>query len=132
MSPIRMSRIEFAVRAVLAFYEAFNRYDVASMMKLISDDCLFESAEGIDGTVLTGKEEIARFWQAYISQRPQVHIESEDIIGLGSRCIMRWRAEWEDADGEKRHIRGVDIFQFKEGLICKQYSYVKEGMRNPV
>ena len=44
MSPIRMSRIESAIRIVLDFYEAFNRHDVAGMSKLLSDDCVIESA----------------------------------------------------------------------------------------
>lgn len=32
MSPTRMSRLESAMRLVLAFHEAFNRHDVAGMM----------------------------------------------------------------------------------------------------
>ena len=42
MSPIRMSKLESAVRVVLEFNEAFNRHDVAGMMQLMSDDCVFE------------------------------------------------------------------------------------------
>ena len=52
MSPIRMSRVESAIRVVLAFNESFNRHDVAGMLKLMSDDCIFEStAPGPDGAV---------------------------------------------------------------------------------
>jgi hypothetical protein len=40
MSPIRMARLESGVRVVLAFNEAFNRHDVAGMMRLMSDDCV--------------------------------------------------------------------------------------------
>jgi hypothetical protein len=38
MSPIRMSRLESAMRLVLAFNEAFNRHDVAGMLQLMSDE----------------------------------------------------------------------------------------------
>ena len=34
MSPIRMSKIEFAIRTVLEFNQAFNRHDVTGMMAL--------------------------------------------------------------------------------------------------
>ena len=44
---------------------------------------------------------------------------------------MRWIAEWEDTNEDNRNIRGVDIFQFKNGLICKQYSYVKGQLAQP-
>lgn len=122
MSPVRMSRIETAVRIVLEFNKALNRYDVAGMMKFISDDCVFES---VDDQVFTGKEVITQYWQNYMSQKPCPQINGEDVFGLGFRTIMRWQSEWEDTKGEKRQIRGVDIFHVKNGLICNQYSYVK-------
>jgi ketosteroid isomerase-like protein len=47
------------MRVVLAFNEAFNRHDVAGMMQLMSDDCVFEyTAPAPDGTVYAGKEAI--------------------------------------------------------------------------
>ena len=36
MSPARMDRVETGMRAVLAFNEAFNRHDVAGMMRLMT------------------------------------------------------------------------------------------------
>jgi hypothetical protein len=41
------------------------------------------------------------------------------------RCVMRWRYQWVDAEGKNGHVRGVDIFQLKNGLICEKLSYVK-------
>jgi hypothetical protein len=38
---------------------------------------------------------------------------------------MRWRYSWVDAAGEEGHVRGVDIFQVKNGLITEKLSYVK-------
>ncbi len=58
-------------------------------------------------------------------QSPQAHIEIEEIFGLSFRCIMRWRYEWVDAVGQKNHVRGVDIFKLKDGLINEKLSYVK-------
>ena len=45
MSPIRMARLESAIRVVLAFNAAFNRHDVAGMMQRMSDDCVFENTD---------------------------------------------------------------------------------------
>ena len=126
MSPIRMSKLESAMRVVLAFNEAFNRHDVAGMMQLMSDDCVFEStAPAPDGTVYSGKAAVAQFWQDFFSQAPQAHIEIEEIFGYGERCIMRWRTSWEDTRGEKMHIRGADIFRVVDGFIQEKLSYVK-------
>ncbi|MBI5032890.1 MAG: nuclear transport factor 2 family protein [Chloroflexi bacterium] len=126
MSPARMSRLESAMRVVLEFNDAFNRHDVSAMMRLMSDDCVFENtAPAPDGTVYSGKQAVTQFWQDLFRESPHAHIEIEDIFGLGERCIMRWRYDWTDAAGKKGHIRGVDLFQVKNGLISEKLSYVK-------
>lgn len=126
MSPIRMSRIESVVRTVLAFNNALNRHDVAGMMQLMSDDCVFENTHPApDGTKYSGKEAVTRFWQEFFSESPDAHLTIEDIFGMGFRCVMLWRYDWVDEAGEKGHVRGVDVYQVKEGLIREKLSYVK-------
>ncbi len=126
MSPIQMSKIETAIRIVLDFNDAFNRHDVAGMMKLMTDDCVFENTDPApDGTVYSGKEAVTQFWQDFFRESPHAHIEIEEIFGMGLRCIMRWKYSWEDAEGKEGHVRGVDIFQIKDGLISEKLSYVK-------
>jgi len=126
MSPARLSKIESAMRVVLAFNDAFNRHDVDGMMQLMSDDCVFENtAPAPDGTVYAGKEAVTRFWQDFSRESPHAHIEIEEIFGLGNHCIMRWKYEWVDETGIKGHVRGVDIFKVREGLISEKFSYVK-------
>jgi limonene-1,2-epoxide hydrolase len=126
MSPTRLSRLESAVRVVLEFNKAFNRHDVAAMMQLMSDDCIFENTHPApDGAVYSGKEGVTQFWQDFFRQSPHAHIEIEEIFGSRIRCIMRWRYDWVDASGVKGHVRGVDIFQVKNGAIYEKLSYVK-------
>ena len=126
MSPIRMSKLESAIRVVLEFNEAFNRHDVAGMMQLMSDDCVCEnSGPAPDGAVYSGKKVVTLFFQDLFRESPHAHIEIEEIFGMGARCIMRWRYNWVDAAGKKGHVRGVDIFQLKNGSICQKLSYAK-------
>lgn len=126
MSPIRMERLETAIRTVLAFNEAFNRHDVAGMMQLMSDDCVFENTvPAPDGAVYTGKEAVAQFWRDFFRASPQAHIAIEEILSLGLRCVMRWRYDWVDAAGQTGHVRGVDIFRVQDGFICEKLSYAK-------
>ena len=126
MSPARMAKIESAMRLVLDFNEAFNRHDVPGMMQLMTDDCIFENTyPAPDGTRYAGKEAVTQFWQDFFRESPQAHIEIEEIFGMGSRCIMRWRYEWVDPGGTRGHVRGVDIFQEKNGLLSEKFSYVK-------
>lgn len=126
MSPARMSRIEASIRVVLEFNEAFNRHDVAGMMRLMSDDCVFENTNPApDGTAYLGREAVTQFWQDFFRESPHARIEIEEIFGFGRRCVMRWKYNWVDAAGAEGHVRGVDIFQVREGLICEKFSYVK-------
>ena len=126
MSPARMSKLEASTRLVLEFNEAFNRHDVAGMMQLMSDECIFENTyPAPDGTVYAGKETVTQFWRDFFRESPQAHIEIEEIFGLGERCIMRWRYSWVDVEGKQGHVRGVDLFRVREGFILEKLSYVK-------
>ncbi len=126
MSPIRMSKLEAGVRLVIAFNDAFNRHDVAGMMQFMSDDCIFENTDPApDGTVYAGKEAVTQFWQSFFRESPKAHIEIEEIFGFGLRCVMRWQYQWTDEAGTQGHVRGVDVFKIKDGLICEKLSYVK-------
>jgi len=126
MCPVRMERFEAALRLVLDFNQAFNRHDVSGMMRLMSDECIFENTSPApDGTRYVGKEAITRFWEDFFRQSPQARIEVEEIFGLGERCVMRWRYDWVDAEGKPGHVRGVDIYRVRNGLIYEKLSYVK-------
>lgn len=126
MSPIRLSKLESAMRVVMAFNDAFNQHDVPAMMRLMSDDCRFENTEPPpDGAAFVGRAAVTRYWQEFFHASPQAHIDIEEIFGLGERCIMRWRYTWRDANGATGHVRGVDIFRVRHDVICEKLSYVK-------
>ncbi len=126
MSPVRMSKIESAIRAILELCKAFNRHDVAGMMSLMSDDCIFENSEPApDGAVYSGREAVTQYWQDFFRESPHAHIEIEEVFSLGTRCVLRWKYEWVDEKEEKKHLRGVDIFKVENNSICEIFSYVK-------
>ncbi|HEX9331982.1 MAG TPA: nuclear transport factor 2 family protein [Anaerolineales bacterium] len=121
-----MSKLETATRIVLSFNEAFNRHDVAGMMQLMSNDCVFENTDPPpDGTRYSGKESVTQFWQDFFRESPHAHIDIEEIFSLGNRCIMRWKYSWQDVEGKEGHVRGVDIFRVEDGFISEKFSYVK-------
>ena len=121
MSPARMSKIEEAIRVVLQFNDVFNQHDVPAMMALMSEDCLFENtAPAPDGTVYKGQTDVRQFWESFFQESLQAHIEIEEIFGFGERCVMRWKYSWGSG-----HVRGVDVFKVRDGLITEKLSYVK-------
>jgi predicted SnoaL-like aldol condensation-catalyzing enzyme len=121
-----MAKLESSMRLVLEFNDAFNKHDVASMMKWMSEDCVFENTyPAPDGTIFSGKQAVTQFWQDFFKDSPNAHIDIEEIFGLGRRCIMRWKYSWVDSGGQEGHVRGVDIFKEQDGLLVEKLSYVK-------
>jgi predicted SnoaL-like aldol condensation-catalyzing enzyme len=126
MSPARMAKLESSMRLVLEFNEAFNKHDVTGMMKLMSEDCVFENTDPApDGTRYFGKEAVTQFWERFFTESPNAHIDIEEIISLGRRCIMRWKYSWIDPSGQAGYVRGVDVFKEMDGLLVEKLSYVK-------
>jgi hypothetical protein len=106
--------------------ETFKRKDVAGMLVLMHDDCTVEDHfPAPDGTTYKGKEAIRGHLQWLIQDSPEGHLEIEDAYGMGFHGFVQWRYEWMDGTGTPKHIRGLDVFQFQERLICKILSYVK-------
>jgi predicted SnoaL-like aldol condensation-catalyzing enzyme len=126
MSPVKMSKIESGIRAVLDYVKALNQHDVPTMMQFLRKDCIYENpGPAPDGAAYTGKEAITNYWQDFFRASPQAQIKIEDVYGFGEQCVMRWRYQSTDAAGHVHHIRGVDIFKVEDGLICEQRAYVK-------
>ena len=126
MSPVRMARLESAMRIALAYKDAFNQHDITGILALLSEDCTLESENPPpEGQICHGKAAIHDFFSEHFQRLPQAQIKIEEIFGFGDRCIMRWRCEWIDATGTPRHIRGADIFKVKDDLICEKFAYAK-------
>lgn len=126
MSPIKMAKMESAMRVVIDFNAAANRHDVDGMMRLMADDCVFDNTEPApDGTIYAGKAAVTAFWRDFFRDSPQAHFDAEEMFGLGERCVVRWKYTWVDAGGRTGHVRGVDVFRVTGGLIREKLSYVK-------
>jgi ketosteroid isomerase-like protein len=124
--PVKMSKIETAIRLVLAMTDAFNTHDVAAMTPLLDDDCTLETADPApDGRMLAGRDAIAAYYTALFLAMPTLRLEPEDIAGLGHRCVRQGRLVWQEADGRTGSVRAVDIFDERNGRIAAQISYVK-------
>jgi ketosteroid isomerase-like protein len=81
-----MSKIESGVRLVLDFNAAFNRHDVAGMMALMSDDCVFENtAPAPDGL---GERCIMRWKYSWVDPEGKAgHVRGVDIFRVRDGSI---------------------------------------------
>jgi ketosteroid isomerase-like protein len=105
---------------VMRFGAAWGAHDLDAVLALVADDCEFDATgPAPDGRRHVGRAAIREAW-APIFTDTSTRFEPEETFAAGDRVVQRWRYTW--ADG---HVRGVDVFRVKEGLVVEKCSYVK-------
>ena len=106
--------------AVGRFQKAFDARDVDAIMAAMTPDCVFEDTTPPDGRRHVGAEAVRAAWTALFAAAPDGVFTTEELIDAGDRVVARWRYEWGSG-----HVRGVDVFTFRDGLVAEKLAYVK-------
>jgi ketosteroid isomerase-like protein len=113
------------IEVVNRFNEVFNRHDVAGIMSMMTEDCIFDSTRpSPDGERLVGQPAVRAFWERFFLRSPSARFDAEEIFAAGDRCVVRWIYHW-IRDGTPGHVRGVDLFRVEDGKVAEKLSYVK-------
>ena len=111
--------------AVARFNAAFNRHDVAAVMAVMTEDCVFENTRPApDGERVVGQTAVRAAWEAFFARSPAARFDTEEVFAAGDRCVVRWIYHWV-REGHSGHVRGVDVFRVREGRVAEKLSYVK-------
>ncbi len=87
---------------------------------MLTDDCVFDATgPPPDGTRCVGRDAIRAAWKPIFDDATSV-FDVEETIDAGDHVVGLWRYSWTDG-----HIRGVDVFRVRDGLIAEKLSYVK-------
>lgn len=108
-----------AVAVVARFNTAWAAHDLAAVLALTSDDCVFESTAPPDGDHCVGHDAIRAAWEPIFADRAS-QFTVEETLAAGSRVVQRWRYDWGDG-----HVRGVDVFAVRDGKVAEKLAYVK-------
>ena len=128
MSPIKMHKIESGIRLVVKLYNGINDHKVEDIIRLLSDDCTLESSSPAPrGFIYTGKDQIRKYYENLFEERREVRYKTEELLGFGHRCIIRWEFIWVNGNGTEETIRGIDIIKEKNDLISEILSYSKSS-----
>ncbi|MCU1664338.1 MAG: hypothetical protein JWR58_4403 [Pseudonocardia sp.] len=106
--------------AVGRFQKAFDARDVDAIMAAMTPDCVFEDTTPPDGRRHVGAEAVRAAWTALFAAAPDGVFTTEELIDAGDRVVARWRYEWGSG-----HVRGVDVFTVRDGLVAEKLAYVK-------
>lgn len=119
-------RSEATLTAVNRFNQAFSSQDMEAVMAAVTDDCIFENTyPAPDGTRYEGKEAVGAAFAEFFRSSPDAQFTIEEIVALGDHCVVRWLYRWQGEDGRAGHVRGIDLFRVRGGLVAEKLSYVK-------
>jgi limonene-1,2-epoxide hydrolase len=117
-----MSQTEQTLATIERFNEAFNRQDVDAMMKLMTDDIVFENT---CDERFEGQEAVRAAWQRFFTKRPMGWLDTEDRVATDDRCVVRWIFILNREEPERGHMRGVDVFRVRDAKVAEKLSYAK-------
>lgn len=125
-----MSDLRFAFPPVEnllnAFNDALNQRDLPAMLRLLTPDTIFENTyPPPDGERFNGLPAVAAYWEQFFRDSQASHIEIERLLTTPDFGVQQWSYHWTGLDGSSGHIRGIDLFLVRDGLIAAKYSYVK-------
>ncbi len=118
-----------SVELLDAFAQAFNRHDIEALLAMVTADCVFEMATGPEacGRRHQGKAALRQAlpwaWQHW----PDARWEDATHVMAGARGFSEWTFRGTDAAGRMTEVRGVDLFEIRDGLIARKDTYRKQG-----
>ena len=112
--------------AIDRFNDALNRHDVDAVMAVMTADCVFENTwPPPDGGRYEGQAAVRAFWENMLRASPDARFDAEETVVAGDRCVVRWRYTYTGDDGQQHHLRGIDLFKVRDGLVAEKLAYVK-------
>lgn len=106
-----------------AFNEAFLRQDIDGIMAAMTDEPIFDMPNPQpDGTCIKGAIPVRLVWEFLF--KAGVTFQLEEAFLTGDRAVTRWIA-FRTVDGEKRSLRGADVFYMKDGKVAAKLTYSK-------
>lgn len=103
-----------------AFNAAWGAHDLPGALAMITSDCVFESTSPApDGARYVGARAISAAWRPIFADQSAI-FTAEESFAAGDRVVVRWRYDWDGG-----HVRGIDVFTVRDGLVAAKLAYVK-------
>ncbi len=108
------------------FGTAFNARDIDAVMALTTPDVVFDATgPSPDGTRFEGQDAVRKVWADLFASTRGPWFETEELVVAGDRAVVRWRYTWVEPGGGSGHVRGIDMYRMRGGLVAEKLSYVK-------
>lgn len=113
-------------KRVRDYVAAYNKKDLDSMLKMVSDDIQWLYIMGEKIVVeAKGKEKLRKSLAAYFKSAPKVRSDLEWTRSTSSRVTALERASWPSKTGRKSQA-SLSVYEFKRGKISRVYYFPSE------
>jgi ketosteroid isomerase-like protein len=116
--------------ALLTRYQrAWSEGDVEAIVSMMTEDGVYEASFGPEpwGERFVGRDAIRAGIlrnRAASTHRNSTH-EYDETYLFGSHAVATWTSTWTDADGRSGAVHGMDLFEFRDGLVARKIAYRK-------
>jgi ketosteroid isomerase-like protein len=106
---------------------AFNAHDLDAIMTFFAEDCELLMPRGKDpwGTRYVGKAAVRQGLATRFAGVPDVHYGDAEHWVAGDFGVSRWLLTGTTKAGDKLRVRGVDLYESRDGKITRKDSYWK-------
>jgi ketosteroid isomerase-like protein len=117
------------VESLKQVLDAFNRHALDAIMEYFSEDCSFDFPRGPApyGQRFTGKTQVREALAGRFKGIPDVHY-GDDVHWISAdqnKGVSEWTLTGTSTAGIKIHVRGCDLWEFKNGKIVRKNSFWK-------
>lgn len=118
---------EVTIDLLKGFLEAFNRHDLDAIMGYFHDDCIFymPRGKGPRGDRYVGKQEVRSGLSTRFEGIPDVHYGDDTHWTCSNFGVSEWTLTGTRKDGGHIEVRGVDLLEFRDGMVSRKDSFWK-------
>ena len=114
------------LRLLMQFGEAWDAGDVAKLVSMMTDDCVYCASVGPEpGMTYVGKEAVREGFVAMLAFDSGGVSRAGRVFIAGSVGVSEWSYQFRTGPDADFEIRGCDIFEFRSGRISRKDAFRK-------
>ena len=116
-----------ALATIIAVTSAFDQHDLDGIMAHFAPDAVYDSPRGSEptGRRYAGAAALRAGFESRFEGIPDVRYSDDQHFVSGDRGASEWTLTGTTTEGERIHIRGCDLWTFRDGLIVRKDSFWK-------
>ena len=112
------------------FMQVWNARDVDGIMRLMTEDCVFEPSFGPEtwGDRYVGAAAVRAGVEKNFRDIPDIRWDEIRHVAYPEHAVVEWRTTGTPRAGKRFDVHGVDVLTLRDGRIVAKRSYRKSTL----